>query len=1059
MDGPRDSEETVSSTASVSGVSGFGEAELNRVSLGLDFSQQQLLLDEDAGYLYAWRWTKPLRIFDLDGNLIIQTEVGGPNGLKHLVAEGDDVFIVTGRTILRFRMPDLELVDTIDRPSSQNGDRPAITGGRFWYTTYPGNNALLHSYDLETGETTDYPGVVSGLGLTRMDTARDVPNRLLVKESILLDTSQSPPVIVQTELAGELISVNPDGRMFRSREYPDPPGYREYSMIDGTLTRTMLPTHGFAPSTVVPGQNVAFRPYGETGPDGKGITTTWDTTTGLRIGRFAAEEIAYIRAFRDLSRALVVIRDEGYHMLLVDLAPRVTAFDKALYRPDLSTKLQLDALLLGPDIDVRVNGQVRPHVLRFQKNVLSVELDSADSSPDGEIVITTQWGQATTVLPGVPPRGMSAVVMHLDAVLTPTQVLHLLRSEEVFCRRDDGMRWESDLVWMRDTVAIALIPTHVECSVRPDNGRLGFLASDGPHLPAPDPLTRAEFLSGGVIHLGLRVRANEFPLWVYTSVVGGDAAAGAALFAVVTCPDWSIRQPVAPNGGTRFLIPPDDYPDIADTRACTVSVDGLPAAAVFSSDSADGTGDRTIAMTERVPPTFVSFRMDLGGFDRWASNIVGSPGEDLGAIADAGVVQIFPVATDGTFDVANATFIWQGKDGLFGAAEAGDRFGEAIARGDFNDDGWLDIAIGAPGEGVGPRDNAGMVSVLFGSRAGYVGSSSTHLHQNVPGVPGVAEAGDRFGEALTVADYNGDFVDDLIVGVPGEGIGSLNDAGLVHVFYGSRQGLSGANSEMISQATPGVFGNVEAGDEFGAALDADLSYLVIGSPGEDIGAVVDAGMFHYIDGLTYESEAIWQGHRSHGLPEPFDRFGEVFELVDGQLWVGVPLEDVGPVVDAGMVFVFDRTIGRPELIRPHYFDQDYEGTIFDHRVGPADRFGASLDSFVFGDGRFMLMGAPGEADDRGFVHLVNLGGAGFDWNYWTQERLGLNEQSEPGDRFGETAEFGWGGSLVVASPGEDAGSGAVFTTADGVAWLRISQGSGGVGGAPEAGDEFGGSFE
>ena len=52
------------------------------------------------------------------------------------------------------------------------------------------------------------------------------------------------------------------------------------------------------------------------------------------------------------------------------------------------------------------------------------------------------------------------------------------------------------------------------------------------------------------------------------------------------------------------------------------------------------------------------------------------------------------------------------------AAESGDRFGAALAVGDFDDDGFADLAVGAPGEDAGSTADAGTVNVLYGSSSG-----------------------------------------------------------------------------------------------------------------------------------------------------------------------------------------------------------------------------------------------------------------------------------------------------------------------------------------------------
>ena len=73
-----------------------------------------------------------------------------------------------------------------------------------------------------------------------------------------------------------------------------------------------------------------------------------------------------------------------------------------------------------------------------------------------------------------------------------------------------------------------------------------------------------------------------------------------------------------------------------------------------------------------------------------------------------------------------------------------------------------------------------------------------------------AEAGDQFGAVLTTGDFNGDGYADLAVGVPGEDVGSISDAGAVHVLYGSVSGLTSTWDQLWTQDSPGVPGVAQA---------------------------------------------------------------------------------------------------------------------------------------------------------------------------------------------------------------------------------------------------------
>ncbi|MEO8195475.1 MAG: FG-GAP repeat protein [Thermoanaerobaculia bacterium] len=191
-------------------------------------------------------------------------------------------------------------------------------------------------------------------------------------------------------------------------------------------------------------------------------------------------------------------------------------------------------------------------------------------------------------------------------------------------------------------------------------------------------------------------------------------------------------------------------------------------------------------------------------------------------------------------ELGAAHLLEQGLNGLPGLGVQEDRFGEALAVGDFNGDGYDDLAVGTPGDGGA---NQGTVTVLHGAPAGLLPYDGYWIYQGGSGIPDVMDAGDEFGAALTAGDWNGDGRDDLAIGVPGE-----DDVGAVLVLFGSDFGLIFANHVWWGQGDTGGVG--ESGDRFGQALasgdfDADgYDDLVIGAPFEDLveaGPIVDAG--------------------------------------------------------------------------------------------------------------------------------------------------------------------------------------------------------------------------
>lgn len=123
--------------------------------------------------------------------------------------------------------------------------------------------------------------------------------------------------------------------------------------------------------------------------------------------------------------------------------------------------------------------------------------------------------------------------------------------------------------------------------------------------------------------------------------------------------------------------------------------------------------------------------------------------------------------------------------------------GSAVAapsgtQGDFNGDGYRDLAIAAPLGKISGKAGAGYVAVVYGTKNGLDKSKRTIISQATTGIPGTPETSDYFGDRLTTGDLDGDGYTDLVVGVHGERIGSTDSSGVITVVWGGASGLKSA---------------------------------------------------------------------------------------------------------------------------------------------------------------------------------------------------------------------------------------------------------------------------
>jgi hypothetical protein len=115
--------------------------------------------------------------------------------------------------------------------------------------------------------------------------------------------------------------------------------------------------------------------------------------------------------------------------------------------------------------------------------------------------------------------------------------------------------------------------------------------------------------------------------------------------------------------------------------------------------------------------------------------------------ANAGVVIVLRGTVDGLTGIDSVLFAQDGTPDLLGTSGSNDLFGSTLAAGDFNGDGFWDLAVGVPNDSeAGTR--TGAVNVVQGSVDGLTSLGNRMFTQDTPGAEGAAEQFDHFGQSL-----------------------------------------------------------------------------------------------------------------------------------------------------------------------------------------------------------------------------------------------------------------------------------------------------------------------
>jgi subtilisin-like proprotein convertase family protein/disulfide bond formation protein DsbB len=439
---------------------------------------------------------------------------------------------------------------------------------------------------------------------------------------------------------------------------------------------------------------------------------------------------------------------------------------------------------------------------------------------------------------------------------------------------------------------------------------------------------------------------------------------------------------------------------------------------------------------------------DFNG-DGFADLAVGAGWDTVGGASAAGSLSVIYGSSAG-LDTAKNQIWHMSRPGMPGPAQMNEHFGSTLAWGDFDDDGYDDLAAGISNRMVDGVAGAGAVCVLYGSNSGLRVNGVQLWHQAVAGISDAPELYEAFGAALASGDFDHDGHADLAIGVWEDLTVPFSREGAVAVLYGSSSGLKASGDQLLHQNSPGIADDAEPGDYFGSALaagdfDGDgRDDLAVGVPGQTVNGQGSAGAVHVIygsnSGLNGNGDDVWS-QATAGIadgPEPGDGLGWSLGVGDfngdgkGDLAAGVLYENVTDVIGDGdgAVHVLYGSSGGLKAAGSQFWHQNKSGIA--NAPESDEQFGHHLAAGDFdGDGRDDLAiaveeGFTLEYTAEGAVHVLYGTGSGLKTGgaqFWHQDSAGVKGKRAEYERFGAAlcaADFDDDGrdDLSIGVPGD-----------------------------------------
>ena len=249
-------------------------------------------------------------------------------------------------------------------------------------------------------------------------------------------------------------------------------------------------------------------------------------------------------------------------------------------------------------------------------------------------------------------------------------------------------------------------------------------------------------------------------------------------------------------------------------------------------------------------------------------------------------------------------------------------------------------------------------------------------------------SGDHFGLSMALSGST------MVVGAPGDDGLSGVDQGAAYVF--SRYGDSWIQIAKLTAS------DAAANDRFGTSVSIDGDTILIGSPGDDVGANADQGSAY----VFLKTDSIWSQNAklSATVGGAGDSFGFAVAIDQDTAVVGAPEHNVAYLPDQGAAFVFHRAVG--------VWSQQARLTAAD-----GDEHD-QLGNAVAIDGDYIVVGAA-EDDfsmmDQGSIHIFKRSGVD-----WLAHTMLVATDGAMSDNFGDSVDID-GGTVIVGAPHDDVG--------------------------------------